>query len=69
MQVYSFVCPVCGLHFDERHSYRDDLNHVVCPNGHVGVRRIFSAPTVVYKGSGFYVTDSRKPLAKESDGH
>lgn len=63
MPVYSFVCPVCGAHFDQRLAYTDDLHGVVCPNGHPGARRIFSAPSVVYKGSGFYVTDSRKKTA------
>lgn len=74
MPVYSFVCPVCGAHFDQRHSFQDDLRRVVCPNGHTGAHRVYSVPTVVYKGSGFYVTDSRKAAAsakatsKESAG-
>ena len=66
MPVYSFVCPVCGERFDERLSFNEDMHRVTCPNGHVGVRRVFSTPSIVFKGSGFYVTDSRKKTSKES---
>jgi putative FmdB family regulatory protein len=66
MPVYRFECPQCGTYFDKRLSFSDDFSSVTCPNGHHGVRHVFSAPTVVYKGSGFYVTDSRPKAAKES---
>ncbi len=66
MPVYSFVCPVCGARFDERLSFSEDTNHVSCPNGHEGVRRVFSTPSIVFKGSGFYVTDHPKKSSKES---
>ena len=66
MPVYSFVCPTCGTRFDERRSFNEDTHHVTCPRGHEGARRVFSAPSVVFKGSGFYVNDSRKPAAKGS---
>lgn len=67
MPVYSFVCPVCGDHFDQKLSFRDDAHNVSCPRGHAPARRVFSAPTVVYKGSGFYVTDHRKQAASAKD--
>lgn len=66
MPVYSFVCPVCGSHFEQRMSFQADNHNIHCPNGHDGVRRVFSVPSVVFKGSGFYVTDSRKQPAKAS---
>ena len=65
MPVYSFVCPTCGTRFDERLSFSQDTHSVTCPRGHEGVRRVFSAPSVVFKGSGFYINDSRKQVAKE----
>lgn len=68
MPVYNFVCPTCGTHFEERLSFKDDAHAVVCPHGHNGVRRVFSAPSIVFKGSGFYVTDHRKSASKESSG-
>lgn len=65
MPVYSFECPVCGTRFDERLSFQDSTDKVTCPKGHRYARRVFSAPTIVFKGSGFYVNDSRKQPAKE----
>ena len=66
MPVYNFICPTCGTRFEERFSFQDVAHNVNCPRGHTGARRVFSAPTVVFKGSGFYVTDHRKKQAKES---
>lgn len=66
MPVYSFVCPVCGAHFDERLSFSANTNEIICPNGHRGARRVFSAPSIIFKGSGFYVTDSRKSSTREA---
>ena len=60
MPVYEYKCTVCGLSFEKRLHFSDDPNLVVCPNGHRQVRRRFSKPGIVFKGSGFYVTDSRK---------
>lgn len=66
MPVYSFVCPVCGEHFEARLSFQGDMSEVVCPQGHRGARRVFTPPAVVFKGGGFYVTDHRK--SSPSDG-
>lgn len=66
MPLYNFVCPVCGEHFEKRRSFHDDAGTVICPNGHAGARRVYSAPTIVYKTGGFYVTDSRKKSTDKS---
>jgi putative FmdB family regulatory protein len=68
MPTYNFVCPTCGTRFEERLSFQDTAKSVNCPHGHAGARRLFSAPVVVFKGSGFYVTDHRKKQTKESAG-
>jgi putative FmdB family regulatory protein len=60
MPVYSFVCSECGNHFDQRRSFQESDGNVVCPNGHKNVRREYSSPSVVFKGSGWYSTDHRK---------
>lgn len=65
MPVYTFICPVCGDRFEERLSLQDRDQHVFCSHGHPA-RRIFSPPTVVFKGSGFYSTDHRKARPTES---
>ena len=69
MPVYSFICAVCGERFDEKRSFKENAHSVVCPNGHPGARRVYSAPPVVFKGSGFYVTDHRKQAAGDHSGN
>lgn len=56
MPIYEYVCPVCGCHFENRQGF-DDPAPQECPHGHRGVRRVFSPPVIVFKGSGFYTTD------------
>lgn len=60
MPSYSYVCQVCGLEFEKHLPINADHEHVSCPNGHTRLQRIYSAPPVTFKGSGFYITDSRK---------
>jgi putative FmdB family regulatory protein len=60
MPLYSFVCSVCGAHFEERRSFKDSDGPAICPNGHASVHRQYLAPAVVFKGSGWYSTDHRK---------
>lgn len=66
MPVYHFVCPTCGERFEERLSFQENNRGVSCPHGHSGAQRIFSVPSIVFKGSGFYVTDHRKPSSKSA---
>ncbi len=57
MPVYEYECLECGLHF-ERLQHFNDPHVAQCPRGHRNVRRVFSPPAIVFKGSGFYVTDN-----------
>lgn len=57
MPNYDYLCPICGARFERNLSFKDVMDTSVCPNGHPKARRVFTVPTVVYKGSGFYVTD------------
>ncbi len=59
MPVHEYECDVCGIHFDLRRSFGDP-QPTTCPDGHQGVHRVFAPPTIIFKGSGFYVTDNRK---------
>ena len=58
MPTYEYECLECGVHF-ERFQHFNDQPIAECPRGHRNVRRLFSPPAIVFKGSGFYVTDNR----------
>lgn len=58
MPVYAYKCKNCGHQFDVRQSFTDDpIKHCVECGG--DVRKQFNSVGVVFKGSGFYRTDSR----------
>jgi putative FmdB family regulatory protein len=55
---YEYVCTECGHTFEQFQSFSDDaLRH--CPECDGRLRKLFNAVGVVFKGSGFYRTDSR----------
>lgn len=58
MPVYAYQCKNCGHAFDVRQSFSDDAL-VRCPVCHQDtLRKKFNTVGVVFKGSGFYSTDS-----------
>lgn len=58
MPIYEYECQVCGTVFEKRQSFSDEPQ-ADCPNGHKETRRLLAAPAIVFKGSGFYVNDSK----------
>lgn len=58
MPTYSYACTVCGHRFDAQQAFTDDAL-TECPECSGRLRKLFSAVGVVFKGSGFYRTDSR----------
>lgn len=67
MPLYEYQCATCNLHFERRQAF-SDTSLPVCPNGHDQVHRIYRAPGIVFKGTGWYVTDSRKPSPASNAG-
>ena len=57
MPIYEYECAECGIHFDKLQRFGDPAPDA-CPNGHHAVHRLMSQPTIIFKGSGFYVTDN-----------
>jgi putative FmdB family regulatory protein len=55
---YSYACTECDHRFDTVQSFSDD-SLTVCPECSGRLRKVFSAVGVVFKGGGFYRTDSR----------
>jgi putative FmdB family regulatory protein len=55
---YQYACTECGHAFEQFQSFSDDAL-TVCPECDGRLRKVFNAVGVVFKGSGFYRTDSR----------
>ena len=72
MPTYSYACTECDHRFDAVQSFSDD-SLTVCPECQGRLRKVFNAVGVVFKGGGFYRTDSRSgssssvPAASSSD--
>lgn len=58
MPTYQYLCTECGDSLEVQQSFTDDAL-TVCPECNGRLRKVFNAVGVVFKGSGFYATDSR----------
>ena len=66
MPTYSYACTECGNRFDAVQAFSDDAL-TSCPKCSGKLRKLFGSVGVVFKGSGFYRTDSRE-AGKSSNG-
>ena len=58
MPTYSYACTECDNRFDAVQAFTDDAL-TTCPQCSGRLRKLFNSVGVVFKGSGFYRTDSR----------
>jgi putative FmdB family regulatory protein len=58
MPTYEYACSSCGERLEVVQRFSDDPL-TTCPACQGALRKVFSAVGVVFKGSGFYKTDSR----------
>ncbi len=59
MPIYLYQCDTCGVRFERRqHISESPLED--CPECDGHVRRIIQPVGVIFKGSGFYITDNRQ---------
>ncbi len=59
MPTYEYHCSKCKSSYDLRQGFDAETTHT-CENCGKGVaKRVLHAPKVFFKGSGFYVTDSK----------
>lgn len=66
MPTYSYACTECDNRFDIVQSFSED-SLTVCPACSGKLRKLFNSVGIVFKGSGFYRTDSRE-AGKSSNG-
>ncbi|MBY8876760.1 FmdB family zinc ribbon protein [Actinacidiphila acidipaludis] len=65
MPTYQYQCTECGEALEAVQKFSDDAL-TECPNCGGRLRKVFSAVGVVFKGSGFYRTDSRGSSSSSS---
>jgi putative FmdB family regulatory protein len=65
MPTYTYQCDSCGHGFEAVQRFADDpLSE--CPQCGASIRRVIQPVGVVFKGSGWYITDSRPKSSGES---
>jgi len=65
MPIYQYVCSKCNENFELKQGFNDD-GVTSCPKCKSRARRLFLPVPIIFKGSGFYVTDSKKPSGEQS---
>lgn len=63
---YQYACTSCDHQFEAIQSFSDD-SLTICPECKGEIRKVYTAVGVVFKGSGFYKTDSVKKEATKTD--
>jgi len=63
MPTYEYVCRECGHHLEVVQKFTDDPLQT-CERCQGALRKVFSAAGIIFKGSGYYVTDTRSSNGK-----
>ncbi len=58
MPIYEYECTCCSSRFELKQSFSENTP-VSCPRCGGNTQRIFSPVPIIFKGAGFYSTDSR----------
>jgi len=65
MPTYEYACRDCGTHLEVVQSFKD-ASLTECPSCSGQLRKVFSAAGIIFKGSGYYVNDTRSKPSSES---
>lgn len=65
MPTYQYACKDCDYHFEQVQAFSDP-SLTDCPECSGRLRKVYGSVGVVFKGSGFYRTDSRSGSGKAS---
>lgn len=66
MPRYEYQCDECGVRFERTQSF-NDAPLTDCPECNGPVHRLIGPVGVVFKGTGFYVNDSKKSKSSAKD--
>jgi putative FmdB family regulatory protein len=68
MPLYDYKCSKCGYVFEVQQRITEEpLKH--CPKCKGHIKRLISAAGIIFKGSGFHVTDYGKGKGERGKGH
>lgn len=67
MPIYEYQCQKCDAVYELQQSFSAEPTHTCEECGKGIAKRVLHAPRVVFKGSGWYVTDSRKSDSATAD--
>ena len=67
MPLYEYQCEDCGVRFERRQHINDDPIEI-CPECGGNVHRLIYPVGIIFKGSGFYVTDNRAKSSTATPG-
>ena len=65
MPIYEYECGLCHFCFERKQRF-DEEPIAMCPECQGKARRVIHSVPVIFKGSGFYITDNRKGKAVET---
>lgn len=58
MPIYEYKCGSCSCRFELRRSFNED-GSARCPECGADAQRVFKPVPIIFKGSGFYITDHK----------
>ena len=67
MPIYEYQCDSCSYQFEVKQSMKDDAL-TTCERCGKSIRRLISSPGIMFKGSGWYVTDYSNKMKPPSEG-
>jgi putative FmdB family regulatory protein len=67
MPTYEYACLQCGRYTEAYQSFTDEPLST-CPHCGGTLRKVFHPAGILFKGSGFYKTDSRSKVGSSSSG-
>ena len=65
MPTYVYACADCSAQFEQFQRFSDEPL-TICPRCQGSIRRVFQPVGIVFKGSGWYINDSRSTGSKSS---
>ncbi len=65
MPIYEYACTACGERTEAKQGF-DDPPLTECPICGGSLRKLYSPVGIVFKGSGFYSTDTKKKTSKSA---